>query len=253
MQRPLYMRPQDALEYGIIDEIIEPNEDKAVRGRAGGYGGEGDETELADGVGRAHMCVHMCTRCHLAAVRNGLAPNKATDLAQSVLFVSAPLYPFDPCPSPSVAFSSLVVPGLPPAILPPQEKAAQYWIRSGRAESEGRLEQWQEYLSLQVGGSQAHGGAGGTGRGGRGCWSGVGAHRAAGFSCAGHVSVAHAYDRRLHATRRMPASPLLSPAGRVLPCINRSCNTLCSRSLLPHLTSTPPHRQSTPPHRRSTR
>ncbi|KAG2440735.1 hypothetical protein HXX76_003592 [Chlamydomonas incerta] len=58
MQRPLYMRPRDALEYGIIDEIIEPNEDKA-------------------------------------------------------------------------------------------EKAAQYWIKSGRAESEGRLEQWQEYLSLQ--------------------------------------------------------------------------------------------------------
>jgi hypothetical protein len=26
-----------------------------------------------------------------------------------------------------------------------------YWIKSGRAESEGRLEQWQEYLSLQAG------------------------------------------------------------------------------------------------------
>eukprot|EP00955_Chlamydomonas_euryale_P035801 350235-Chlamydomonas_euryale.AAC.13 len=51
MQRPLYMRPQDALEYGIIDEIIAPNADK-------------------------------------------------------------------------------------------QQKAAEYWLRSGRAESEGRLEQW---------------------------------------------------------------------------------------------------------------
>ncbi|KAG2496818.1 hypothetical protein HYH03_005224 [Edaphochlamys debaryana] len=58
MQRPLYMRPRDALEYGIIDEIIEPDRDK-------------------------------------------------------------------------------------------QEKAAQYWLKSGRAESEGRLEQWNEYLSLQ--------------------------------------------------------------------------------------------------------
>ncbi|EFJ48165.1 hypothetical protein VOLCADRAFT_74777 [Volvox carteri f. nagariensis] len=58
MQRPLYMRPRDALDYGIIDEIIQPNAEKA-------------------------------------------------------------------------------------------EKAAQYWIKSGRAESEGRLEQWQEYLSLQ--------------------------------------------------------------------------------------------------------
>ncbi|GIL60686.1 hypothetical protein Vafri_15214 [Volvox africanus] len=58
MQRPMYMRPRDALEYGIIDEIIEPNAEKV-------------------------------------------------------------------------------------------EKAAQYWIKSGRAESEGRLEQWQEYLSLQ--------------------------------------------------------------------------------------------------------
>ncbi len=25
----------------------------------------------------------------------------------------------------------------------------QYWIKSGRAESEGRLEQWNEFLSLQ--------------------------------------------------------------------------------------------------------
>jgi len=25
MQRPLYMRPQDALQYNIIDEIIQPN------------------------------------------------------------------------------------------------------------------------------------------------------------------------------------------------------------------------------------
>lgn len=58
MQRPLYMRPRDALEYGIIDEIIEPN-------------------------------------------------------AQKV------------------------------------EKAAAYWIKSGRAEGDGRLEQWMEYLSLQ--------------------------------------------------------------------------------------------------------
>ncbi|GFR51883.1 hypothetical protein Agub_g14362 [Astrephomene gubernaculifera] len=58
MQRPLYMRPRDALEYGIIDEIIEPNADK-------------------------------------------------------------------------------------------QEKAAAYWIKSGRAEGEGRLEQWTEYLSAQ--------------------------------------------------------------------------------------------------------
>lgn len=58
MQRPLYMRPRDALEYGIIDEIIQPNATK-------------------------------------------------------------------------------------------QEAAAEYWIKSGRAESEGRLEQWAEYLSAQ--------------------------------------------------------------------------------------------------------
>lgn len=58
MQRPLYMRPQDALQYNIIDEIIQPNQAK-------------------------------------------------------------------------------------------QEKAEQYWIKSGRAESDNRLEQWYEYLSLQ--------------------------------------------------------------------------------------------------------
>lgn len=29
MQRPLYMRPSDALEYGVIDEIIQPNRRKA--------------------------------------------------------------------------------------------------------------------------------------------------------------------------------------------------------------------------------
>lgn len=58
MQRPLYMRPRDALEYGIIDEIIQPNQIK-------------------------------------------------------------------------------------------HDKAVQYWLKSGRAESEGRLEQWAEYLQLQ--------------------------------------------------------------------------------------------------------
>eukprot|EP00798_Chlamydomonas_sp_ICE-L_P031489 gene31489-6675_t len=58
MQRPLYMRPHDALQYGIIDEIIEPDAEK-------------------------------------------------------------------------------------------QSRAVQYWIKSGRAESDGRLEQWEEYLSLQ--------------------------------------------------------------------------------------------------------
>lgn len=58
MQRPLYMRPQDALEYGLIDEVIAPNAGKA-------------------------------------------------------------------------------------------EKAAAYWLKSGRAEGDGRLEQWQEYLELQ--------------------------------------------------------------------------------------------------------
>jgi len=58
MQRPLYMRPQDALEYGVIDEIIAPDADKAA-------------------------------------------------------------------------------------------KAANYWLVSGRAESDGRLEQWKEYLELQ--------------------------------------------------------------------------------------------------------
>ncbi|KAG1656532.1 hypothetical protein FOA52_005558 [Chlamydomonas sp. UWO 241] len=58
MQRPLYMRPQDAIEYGIIDEIIQPNAAK-------------------------------------------------------------------------------------------QQKAAEYWVKSARAESEGRLEQWYEYLKLQ--------------------------------------------------------------------------------------------------------
>ncbi|KAF5839186.1 ClpP/crotonase-like domain-containing protein [Dunaliella salina] len=58
MQRPLYMRPQDALQYNIIDEVIQPNRMK-------------------------------------------------------------------------------------------EEKAAAYWLKSGRAETEGRLEQWFEYLSLQ--------------------------------------------------------------------------------------------------------
>jgi hypothetical protein len=29
------------------------------------------------------------------------------------------------------------------------EKAATYWLKSGRAESDGRLEQWKEYLELQ--------------------------------------------------------------------------------------------------------
>ena len=28
-------------------------------------------------------------------------------------------------------------------------KAANYWLVSGRAESDGRLEQWKEYLELQ--------------------------------------------------------------------------------------------------------
>ncbi|GBG00029.1 ATP-dependent Clp protease proteolytic subunit [Raphidocelis subcapitata] len=58
MQRPLYMRPKDALEYGLIDEIIKPDGAKTAA-------------------------------------------------------------------------------------------AAQYWLRSGRAESEGRLEQWKEYIDLQ--------------------------------------------------------------------------------------------------------
>lgn len=58
MQRPLYMRPKDALEYGVIDEIIQPDSAKAAA-------------------------------------------------------------------------------------------AAQYWLRSGRAESEGRLEQWKEYIDQQ--------------------------------------------------------------------------------------------------------
>ncbi|KAF6260078.1 inactive subunit of chloroplast ClpP complex [Scenedesmus sp. NREL 46B-D3] len=58
MQRPLYMRPQDALEYGLIDEVIMPDAAKA-------------------------------------------------------------------------------------------EKATTYWLKSGRAESDGRLEQWKEYLELQ--------------------------------------------------------------------------------------------------------
>jgi hypothetical protein len=58
MQRPLYMRPQEAIEYGLIDEIIAPNREK-------------------------------------------------------------------------------------------QQAAAAYWIKSGRAESEGRLEQWVDYLQQQ--------------------------------------------------------------------------------------------------------
>ncbi len=28
-------------------------------------------------------------------------------------------------------------------------RATAYWVRSGRAESEGRLEQWYDYLALQ--------------------------------------------------------------------------------------------------------
>lgn len=31
MQRPLYMRPQDALHYNIIDEVIQPNRRVCVR------------------------------------------------------------------------------------------------------------------------------------------------------------------------------------------------------------------------------
>lgn len=58
MQRPLYLRPEDCLEYGIIDEIIEPDPVKAY-------------------------------------------------------------------------------------------KAATYWRKSGRAEADGRLEDWQEYVLLQ--------------------------------------------------------------------------------------------------------
>lgn len=34
MQRPLYMRPEDALEYGVIDEIIQPNRRKAAAAAA---------------------------------------------------------------------------------------------------------------------------------------------------------------------------------------------------------------------------
>lgn len=30
MQRPLYMRPQDALEYNLIDEIIQPDMPKVL-------------------------------------------------------------------------------------------------------------------------------------------------------------------------------------------------------------------------------
>jgi hypothetical protein len=58
MQRPLYMRPEDALEYGVIDEIIKPNRQKA-------------------------------------------------------------------------------------------RKAAAWWVKSGKAESDGRLEQWREAVELQ--------------------------------------------------------------------------------------------------------
>lgn len=32
-----------------------------------------------------------------------------------------------------------------------QAAAAKYWLQSGRAESEGRLEQWKEYIDQQVG------------------------------------------------------------------------------------------------------
>ena len=31
MQRPLYMRPQDAIEYGVIDEIIQPDARKTAK------------------------------------------------------------------------------------------------------------------------------------------------------------------------------------------------------------------------------
>jgi hypothetical protein len=57
--------------------------------------------------------------------------------------------------------------------------AASYWLRSGRAESDGRLEQWKEYLELQeeytlkdavrkVGGWGGGGGQGGGGAAGEG-------------------------------------------------------------------------------------
>lgn len=38
MQRPLYMRPKDALEYGLIDTIIEPDRAKEVCACSGGQG-----------------------------------------------------------------------------------------------------------------------------------------------------------------------------------------------------------------------
>lgn len=43
--------------------------------------------------------------------------------------------------------------GIIDEVIPPNadkaEKAAAYWLKSGRAESDGRLEQWKEYLELQ--------------------------------------------------------------------------------------------------------
>jgi hypothetical protein len=47
MQRPLYMRPRDALEYGVIDEIIEPDADKQASARGvPGNGSRGVEMTL---------------------------------------------------------------------------------------------------------------------------------------------------------------------------------------------------------------
>jgi hypothetical protein len=56
-------------------------------------------------------------------------------------------------PTPFLSLQDALEYGLIDEVIAPNagkaEKAAAYWLKSGRAESDGRLEQWQEYLELQ--------------------------------------------------------------------------------------------------------
>jgi hypothetical protein len=65
-------------------------------------------------------------------------------------------------------------------------RAAAYWVRSGRAESDGRLEQWYEYLALQESAALGEAARKETAQvtlgGGGGRWHGVGVAHAGGVS-----------------------------------------------------------------------